>query len=202
MGLMDAFNPEATTELKVGELYRMLQQAAENETTAKFLMNGVKNEVPYRFIREVVTGEKVDDEKDPITISIDEETAGHIAGMFGDMLGAHIEAIKDPCEGCDHFDECHPSDGEDEEPEEDNGEAAAGAEDPAAGDEDFDPLPFPEVCKNEEENKRYHSLAKCKRSELEHIAYGLGVQSPECYKFEGLLNQIIERERKAGREEW
>ena len=38
MGLMDAFNPEATTELKVGELYRMLQQAAENESTAKFLM--------------------------------------------------------------------------------------------------------------------------------------------------------------------
>ena len=28
MGLMDAFNPEATTELKVGELYKMLQQAA------------------------------------------------------------------------------------------------------------------------------------------------------------------------------
>lgn len=67
MGLMDAFNPEATTELKVGELYRMLQQAAENEATAKFLMNGVKNEVPYKYIREVVTGEKEDDEKDPIT---------------------------------------------------------------------------------------------------------------------------------------
>lgn len=42
MGLMDAFNPEATTELKAGELYKMLQQAAENENTAKFLLNGVK----------------------------------------------------------------------------------------------------------------------------------------------------------------
>ena len=233
MGLMDAFNPEATTELKVGELYQMLQQAAENEATAKFLMNGVKNEVPYKYIREVVTGEKEDDEKDPITISIDEETAEHIAGMFGDMLGAHIEAIKDPCEGCDHFDECHPQDDTDRNLQDmDDEELKAFAEeigvigagektreelidaikvitlsdmvgdDPAAGDEDFDPLPFPEVCKTEEENKRYHSLAKCKRSELEHIAYGLGVQSPECYKFEGLLNQIIERERKAGREEW
>ena len=193
MGLMDAFNPEATTELKVGELYRMLQQAAENETTAKFLMNGVKNEVPYRFIREVVTGEKEDDEKDPITISIDEETAGHIAGMFGDMLGAHIEAIKDPCEGCDHFDECHPSDDEDEEPEED-GKAAA-------GDDDFDPLPFPEVCKTKEENDRYHELAQQTKTDLEHIAHDLGINNA-CYLSKGkILDLIIEYERKAAGED-
>ena len=193
MGLMDAFNPEATTELKVGELYRMLQQAAENETTAKFLMNGVKNEVPYRFIREVVTGEKEDDEKDPITISIDKETAGHIAGMFGDMFGAHIEAIKDPCEGCDHFDECHPSDDEDEEPEED-GEAAA-------GEDDFDPLPFPEVCKTKEENDRYHELAKQTKTDLEHIAHDLGINNACYLSKEKILDLIIEYERKAAGED-
>lgn len=171
MGLMDAFNPEATTELKVGELYEMLQQAAENAQTAKFLLNGVKNEVPYKYIREIVTGEKEPDEsEDPVVMNANIEIhASEVARVIK-------KTILD--------------------------NAAAGGEDPAAGDEDFDPLPFPEVCKTEEENKRYHSLAKCKRSELEHIAYGLGVQSPECYKFEGLLNQIIERERKAGREEW
>lgn len=193
MGLMDAFNPEATTELKVGELYRMLQQAAENETTAKFLMNGVKNEVPYRFIREVVTGEKEDDEKDPITISIDEETAGHIAGMFDDMLGAHIEAIKDPCEGCDHFDECHPSDDEDEEPEED-GEAAA-------SEDNFDPLPFPEVCKTKEENDHYHELAKQTKTDLEHIAHDLGINNACYLSKEKILDLIIEYERKAAGED-
>ena len=232
MGLMDAFNPEATTELKVGELYRMLQQAAENETTAKFLMNGVKNEVPYKYIREVVTGEKEDDEKDPITISIDEETAGHIAGMFGDMLGAHIEAIKDPCEGCNHFDECHPQDDTDRNLQDmDDEELKAFAEeigvigagektreelidaikvitlsdmvgdDPAAGDEDFDPLPFPEVCKNAEENDRYHELAKETKTDLEHIAHDLGINNA-CYLSKGkILDLIIEYERKAAGED-
>ena len=70
MGLMDAFNPEATTELKVGELFNLLNAAAKNEQTAKFLLNGVKNEVPYKYIREIVTGEKEPDEsEDPVVMN-------------------------------------------------------------------------------------------------------------------------------------
>ena len=50
MGLMDAFNPEATTTIKVGELYRLLEAAATNRVKADFLLNGVKSEVPYRYV--------------------------------------------------------------------------------------------------------------------------------------------------------
>ena len=57
MGLMDAIMADSTVELKVNELYSMLNKAAENEQTARFLLNGVKNEVPYRYIREIITGE-------------------------------------------------------------------------------------------------------------------------------------------------
>lgn len=85
MGLMDAFNPEATTTIKVGELYRLLEAAATNKVKADFLLNGVKSEVPYRYIREVVTGEKESDEKDPIVISVDHEA---ITGILENIIAA------------------------------------------------------------------------------------------------------------------
>lgn len=58
MGLMDAFTADERVELKVGELYDVLRVAASNEKTAQFLKNAVECEVPYRYIREVITGKK------------------------------------------------------------------------------------------------------------------------------------------------
>lgn len=65
MGLMDAFTADARVELKVGELYDVLRVAASHEKTARHLMNAVKCEVPYKYIREIMTGEKeVEDEEE------------------------------------------------------------------------------------------------------------------------------------------
>lgn len=213
MGLMDAFNPEATTTIKVGELYRLLEAAATNKVKADFLLNGVKSEVPYRYIREVVTGEKESDEKDPIVISVDSEA---ITGILESIIAAGAAGQQDDevftkeeleemdyenlCDLADEMGILSPRNKTHEEIiemilkiEEDEA---------AAGDEDFEPLPFPEVCKNAEENDRYHELAGMTKTDLEHIAVELGVVSPSIYTKETLLDRIIEAERKAGREEW
>lgn len=58
MGLMDAFSADARVEFKVGELYDILRVAASNEKTAQFLKNAIECEVPYNYIREVITGKK------------------------------------------------------------------------------------------------------------------------------------------------
>lgn len=69
MGLMDAINPEATTTIKIGDLYKILEAAAVQKTRANYLLNGVINEVPYKYIREVITGEKENEEADPVVVS-------------------------------------------------------------------------------------------------------------------------------------
>ena len=162
MGLMDAFNPEATTELKVGELYKMLQQAAENAQTAKFLLNGVNNEVPYKYIREVVTGEKeTDATEDPVVMNANIEI--HASELAKTIKKTILDT--------------------------------------AAGEEDFDPLPFPEVCKTKEENDRYHELAGETKTDLEHIAHDLGINNACYLSKEKILDLIIEAERKAAGED-
>lgn len=162
MGLMDAFNPEATTELKVGELYKMLQQAAENAQTAKFLLNGVNNEVPYKYIREVVIGEKeTDATEDPVVMNANIEI--HASELAKTIKKTILDT--------------------------------------AAGEEDFDPLPFPEVCKTKEENDRYHELAGETKTDLEHIAHDLGINNACYLSKEKILDLIIEAERKAAGED-
>lgn len=75
MGLMDAINPDAKVELKVGDLYSVLDAAAVNGRTAKFLLNAVNCEVPYRYIREMITGEKetTEDGDDPVVMTAEIE---------------------------------------------------------------------------------------------------------------------------------
>ncbi len=162
MGLMDAFNPEATTELKVGELYKMLQQAAENAQTAKFLLNGVNNEVPYKYIREVVTGEKeTDATEDPVVMNANIEI--HASELAKTIKKTILDT--------------------------------------AAGEEDFDPLPFPEVCRTREEIDRYHELAGETKTDLEHIAHDLGINNACYLSKEKILDLIIKAERKAAGED-
>ena len=56
MGIADAFSREDRMEVKVASLIEMTQAAAEAEVKTKLLMNAVNCEVPYRYIRETMTG--------------------------------------------------------------------------------------------------------------------------------------------------
>lgn len=61
--IADLFKAETEIEIKAGELFGIMREA----TKAEFLMNGVQCEVPYKYIREMATGEKEEgDEGDPI----------------------------------------------------------------------------------------------------------------------------------------
>lgn len=209
MGLMDAFNPEATTTIKVGELYRLLEAAATNKVKADFLLNGVKSEVPYRYIREVVTGEKENDEKDPIVISVDRDA---ITGILENIIAAGQQEedvfTREELEEMDYDDLCDLADEmgvyvpRNKTNEELIDEILKIQEkEAAAGEDDFDPLPFPDVCKNKEENDRYHELAKQTKTDLEHIAHDLGINNACYLSKEKILDLIIEYERKAAGED-
>lgn len=52
MGIMDAFNAEDRTQIKVSSLYAMLKEGAK----AEYLLNAVKCEVPYKYIVQMATG--------------------------------------------------------------------------------------------------------------------------------------------------
>lgn len=70
MGLIDTFAADAKVEFKVGELYDILRVAANNEKTAKFLTNAVECEVPYNYIREMITGKKEEPKENTFRIEI------------------------------------------------------------------------------------------------------------------------------------
>ena len=57
MGMVDLFKADATVEIKVSELYEFMKVAADNGARARYLMNGVRLEVPHEHIRKVITGE-------------------------------------------------------------------------------------------------------------------------------------------------
>ena len=52
MGLAAAFNAEDRVTVKFSEFYELVQQAGKYEN----VMNGVKCNVPHRYIREMVYG--------------------------------------------------------------------------------------------------------------------------------------------------
>lgn len=54
MGLIDVFEKEDRTEIKLSQLCEMLSAGAKTE----LLMNAVNCDVPHQYIREMVTGEK------------------------------------------------------------------------------------------------------------------------------------------------
>ncbi len=56
MGIADAFNREDRIEIKVISFIEMTQKAAKAEVMSELLMNAVKCEVPYRYIRETMSG--------------------------------------------------------------------------------------------------------------------------------------------------
>ena len=52
--IVDLFKAETEIEIKAGELFGIMREAVK----AEFLMNAVQCEVPYKYIREMATGEK------------------------------------------------------------------------------------------------------------------------------------------------
>lgn len=60
MGLADAFNAEDRVTVKFSEFYELVQQAGKYEN----VMNGVKCNVPHRYIREMVYGVSEEPQKD------------------------------------------------------------------------------------------------------------------------------------------
>ena len=69
MGLMDAFNAEDRITLKVSDYAKVLKEGVK----ADLMMNAVTCEVPYQYIREMVTGIKEEDpeEKTPVDRLLD-----------------------------------------------------------------------------------------------------------------------------------
>lgn len=57
MGLMDAITAEDRVQLKVSELETLMKNAAK----AELIFNGIRADVPHRYMREIVTGKKEED---------------------------------------------------------------------------------------------------------------------------------------------
>lgn len=51
--IVDSFKAETEIEIKASELFALMREA----TKAEMMMNAVKCEVPYRYIRETITGD-------------------------------------------------------------------------------------------------------------------------------------------------
>ena len=65
MGIADAFSREDRIEVKVVSFIEMTQRAAKAEVMSEHLMNAVKCEVQYRYIREIMTGVSEEPKADP-----------------------------------------------------------------------------------------------------------------------------------------
>ena len=51
--IVDLFKAETEIEIKASELFALMREA----TKAEMMMNAVKCEVPYRYIRDTITGD-------------------------------------------------------------------------------------------------------------------------------------------------
>lgn len=56
MGLMDAITAEDRVQLKVSDLEALMKNAAK----ADLIFNGIRAEVPHKYMREIITGKKED----------------------------------------------------------------------------------------------------------------------------------------------
>ena len=74
MGLMDAFNADERVEVKVGELWDLMDTA----TRARYLENGIKAGVPVEYLIGIITGEPV-----PIKLDLPEVMEGCICSELG-----------------------------------------------------------------------------------------------------------------------
>ena len=88
MGIMDAFNAEDRITVTVSKFGEMMKAAVK----ADLMMNAVNCEVPYQYIREMVTGIK-EEKKRPMDKLID--SMDRVIQSMGDVLDNFIEETEE-----------------------------------------------------------------------------------------------------------
>jgi len=163
--IIDIFKAETEIEIKAGELFALMKEASK----AEFLMNAVKCEVPYRYIREMSTGES----EQPLPLNTlrkgeneqpdDDEV--EIADFYASKIkkGTPLEAV------LPEFNET-PNETKIPEREED-------------------------LCISKEEFDRYHDLSKMDYNEIKEIADSLGIKNIDLYGKTATIAKIIIAER-------
>lgn len=56
MGLVDTFSKEDRVEVKFSDFYNLVKGCTQRDT----LMNGIKCDVPHKYLREMMSGVKED----------------------------------------------------------------------------------------------------------------------------------------------
>ena len=128
MGLMDAFNAEDRITLKVSDYAKVLKEGVK----ADLMMNAVTCEVPYQYIREMMSGIKEEDKIIPVPVDV-------LPDLLGDLLDDMItdfeeEEDDEPVCGDDDTEErcegesCEGGSGTEDGCDEDHGSEGAGLE--------------------------------------------------------------------------
>ena len=63
MGIVDAFTAEARVELKVNELMNLMKYTAK----AEVIYNGVKANVPHKYLRACINGNEEKEREDNVS---------------------------------------------------------------------------------------------------------------------------------------
>ena len=66
MGIIDSFAAEDRVNVKFSDFYRLLKSSAASE----LLQNAVKCDVPHRYIREMISDER---ENEEIVVEVDDD---------------------------------------------------------------------------------------------------------------------------------
>lgn len=84
MGLVDTFSAEDRVQVKFSDFYNLIKGCTQRD----MLMNGVKCEVPHKFIREMMSGEK-EPEVQELALPADFD------GAFVEDISGYVCADKD-----------------------------------------------------------------------------------------------------------
>ena len=98
MGIMDTFNAEDRITVTVSKFGTLIKEAAKTD----ILMNAVNCEVPYVYIREMMTGKK-EEHRDELVVPI---------GKVADLITEVLDDILDDMEGEDDESVCGDDDSE------------------------------------------------------------------------------------------
>lgn len=121
MSLVDAFSKEDRVPVTFTDFFNLVKQAAKYEN----VMNGVKCDVPHKYIRELTTGEKEQEnqKKTGIEVAVHfdeaelEEIAERIKRQVAEEFGIPIELLKEEKKEKTEAD-LDPDRDQDQEPEE------------------------------------------------------------------------------------
>ena len=128
MGIMDAFNAEDRTTVTVSKFGTLIKEAAKTD----ILMNAVNCEVPYVYIREMMTGKK---EEDPEEKTLVDRLLDAVCDILDDAIMNGKEEDDESVCGDDDTEEGDGSEGPEggsgpeDECDEDDGAEGAGLED-------------------------------------------------------------------------